>query len=41
MSFIGFSYNYKMDFIEQSSNICSKPAVKTLEQGVKYFHSYQ
>ena len=30
-----------MDFIEQSSNICSKPTEKTLDQGVKYVHSYQ
>ena len=41
MNFIEFSYNYDMEFIDQSSNICSKPTIKTLEQGVKYVHSYQ
>ena len=41
MNAIDFSYNYNMDFIEQSSNICPKPTVKTLEQGVKYVHSQQ
>ena len=39
MSVIDFSCNCNMDLIEQSSNICSKPTVKTLEQGVKYVHS--
>ena len=38
-NFIEFSYNYNMDFIEQSSNIFSKPTIKTLEQGEKYVHS--
>ena len=36
MNFSEFSYYYNMDFIDQSSNICSKPTIKTLEQGVKY-----
>ena len=39
MNCIEFSYNYNMDFIDQSSNICSKLTIKTLQQGVKYVHS--
>ena len=39
MIFIEFSYNYNMDHIKQSSNICLKPTIKTLEQAVKYVHS--
>ena len=31
--------DYNMDFIEQSSNICLKPTIKTLEQLVKYVQS--
>ena len=38
-NFIEFFYHYNMDFIDQSSNICSKPTIKTLEQDVKYVHS--
>ena len=39
LNFINFSYDYNMDFIKQSSNICSKPTINILEQIVKYFHS--
>ena len=38
MNFIEFSYNYNMDLIEQSSNVCSKPTIKTIKQVVKYVH---